>query len=214
MNSGSIAPNLIVSRWAQGQPTNLDKLRGRIVVVEVFQVNCPGCFLYGLPEVIEIHSKYGSNVTVLGLATAFEDFDKNTDENLDKLLTRGEVIGETLHGLQSHGWVNGNILRYKIPFPVAMDTLKKPAQENFQNQVEFIIDRDISNFERLSYGEQTRIRESIHKYLTDREWMPQTFELYNMSGTPTTLIIDQNGILRHKIFGQYGKIEKMVKQLL
>ena len=35
-------------------PTNVDKLFGNIVVIEVFQVNCPGCFLYGLPQAISI----------------------------------------------------------------------------------------------------------------------------------------------------------------
>ena len=68
-----------------------------MVVVEVFQVNCPGCFIYGIPEAIDTFQKYKNNdVVVLGLATAFEDFDKNTLENLKLLLKENKVIGETL----------------------------------------------------------------------------------------------------------------------
>ena len=60
-------------------PTNIDKLAGNVVVVEVFQVNCPGCFLYGLPQAISLYEKFkDKNVKVLGVATAFEDYDKNT----------------------------------------------------------------------------------------------------------------------------------------
>ena len=46
---GQKAPNLKVSKWVQGIDTNLDKQNDNIVVVEVFQVNCPGCFAYGIP---------------------------------------------------------------------------------------------------------------------------------------------------------------------
>ena len=101
---GEKAPNIEVSKWVQGLPTNFDKEKDQIVLVEVFQVNCPGCFLYGIPEAINIYNKYHSEgVTVLGVATAFEDFDKNTLENLELLLKSGEVIGETKKGLSQYG---------------------------------------------------------------------------------------------------------------
>ncbi len=35
-------------------------------------------------------------IVVLGLATAFEDYDKNTLDNLRLLLSTGDVIGDTL----------------------------------------------------------------------------------------------------------------------
>ena len=49
---GSTAPDLKVSEWVQGDPVQLSDLLGNIVLVEVFQVNCPGCFIYGLPKAI------------------------------------------------------------------------------------------------------------------------------------------------------------------
>ena len=91
---GDGAPNLSVSEWVQGRPTNIDKERGNVVLVEVFQVNCPGCFIYGIPQAVDMYKKYyRDDLRVLGVATAFEDFDKNTLENLKLLLTTGEVIG-------------------------------------------------------------------------------------------------------------------------
>ena len=76
--TGQKAPNLKVSKWVQGMDTNLDKQGDNIVLVEVFQVNCPGCFMYGIPESIQIYNKYKSEgISVLGMATAFEDYDKH-----------------------------------------------------------------------------------------------------------------------------------------
>ena len=79
---GEKAPNFGVSDWVQGAPTNFDQEKDHIVLLEVFQVNCPGCFMGAIPDAIKIYEKYkDEGVRVLGLATAFEDFDKN---NLDK----------------------------------------------------------------------------------------------------------------------------------
>lgn len=212
---GDPAPELKIASWVQGEPVTFAQLRDKIVIVEVFQVNCPGCFLYGLPEAIELFVKYRHRgVFVVGLATAFEDFDKNNLENLQKLIAKGEVIGETLSAMQANDWTDGNRLRYKIPFPVAMDRLTPASYDRVDDQIEFIITRDITDFERLSYGEQTRIRESIRKYLAERHHVAETFDLYNMSGTPTSLVIDRKGVLRHQIFGQSGKLDKIVRALL
>jgi hypothetical protein len=40
---GEKAPNFGVSEWVQGAPTNFDQEKDHIVLLEVFQVNCPGC---------------------------------------------------------------------------------------------------------------------------------------------------------------------------
>ena len=42
---GEKAPNFGVSEWVQGAPTNFDQEKDHIVLLEVFQVNCPGCFM-------------------------------------------------------------------------------------------------------------------------------------------------------------------------
>ena len=118
------APLLSISAWVQGTEINFDQLSGQVVLVEVFQVNCPGCFLDALPQAIDLHRKYSEQgLSVLGVATAFEDFDKNNLENLTRLAEHGEVIGETLRILSQQGKLNAGCLPYRIPFPLAMDRL-------------------------------------------------------------------------------------------
>ncbi len=212
---GEKAPNLKVSKWVQGLPTNFDQEKDHIVLVEVFQVNCPGCFLYGIPEAIEIYNKYHSEgVSVLGVATAFEDFDKNTLENLELLLKTGEVIGDTKEGLRQNGKLSDSKLPYKIPFPVGMDSLKKQTGEIDESKMNDIIDSQIPNFDSQPEDYKNQIIQRVKDYLKSKEFSAEIFEEYSLQGTPSTILVDRKGILRDVSFGQNGKLEPMIKSLL
>ena len=212
---GQKAPNLKVSKWVQGMPTNIDKEKDRVVLVEVFQVNCPGCFLYGIPEAINIYKKYqGDGVTVLGIATAFEDFDKNTLENLELLLKTGEVIGETKSALSQYGQLaDGNKLPYKIPFPVAMDSLIKESGNITKERMLNFIYKQIPNFDSQPEDYKNQILERVKQYLQSKEYTAETFEGYSLNGTPSTILVDRKGVLRDISFGQSGDIERKIQSL-
>lgn len=88
-------------------------------LILVFQVNCPGCFLHALPTAESIHrERHRNGLTVVGLSTAFEDFELNTIANTRALLERSEFVGEMKHHLAEHG-----IETYPeaITFPIACD---------------------------------------------------------------------------------------------
>ncbi len=211
---GGLAKDWVVSDWVQGDPSTLGDFHGKVVLIEVFQVNCPGCFLYGLPEAIEARAHFPeSDLAVIGLATAFEDFELNNLEHLRWLIDSGEVVGETRRVLQERDWLTHGRLRYKIPFPVAMDKLEKPSADGLEKQLDTVIRRDITNFDRFSYGEQARIRERIRKFMLEREWVPQTFDRYGLHGTPTSLLIDRGGILRYNVFGADGQMLHRIRDL-
>ena len=206
---GQKAPNLRVSKWVQGMDANLDKQNDNIVVVEVFQVNCPGCFMYGIPQSIEIYNKYKSEgVSVLGIATAFEDFDKNTLENLHLLLETGEVIGETKKMLQA------DKIPYKIPYPVAMDSLVKQSGEVTKEKMDSLIKNQIPNFDTQPDDYKNQIYDRVKDYFMSKEFSAETFEMYSLQGTPSSMLIDRNGILRDVSFGQNGLLESKIQKLL
>jgi len=212
---GEKAPNLKVSQWIQGLPTNFDKEKDHIVLVEVFQVNCPGCFLYGIPEAINIYNKYHSEgVTVLGIATAFEDFDKNTKENLELLLKTGEVIGDTKEGLSQYGKLNDSKLPYKIPFPVGMDSLVKETDDISELRIKNFINKQIPDFDSQSEDYRNQIIHRVKEYLKSKEYSAETFEEYSLNGTPSTIVVDRKGILRDVSFGQNGALEPLIQSLL
>jgi len=212
---GEKAPNIKVSQWVQGLPTNFDKEKDHIVLVEVFQVNCPGCFLYGIPEAINIYNKYHSEgVIVLGVATAFEDYDKNTLENLELLLKSGEVIGETKKGLSQYGKLDDSKLSYKIPFPVAMDSLIKETEDVSESRIKNYIYNQIPDFDSKPEDYRNQIIQRVKDYLKSKEYSAETFEEYSLQGTPSTIVVDRKGILRDVSFGQTGGLEPMIQSLL
>ena len=207
------APNLKVSKWVLGMDTNLDKQNDSIVVVEVFQVNCPGCFMYGIPESIEIYNRYKSDgISVLGMATAFEDFDKNTLENLQLLLETGGTIGETKKMLSQDG--EGDKISYKIPYPVAMDSLIKQSGEASKEKMDSLIKNQIPNFDEQPEDYKTKIYDRVKDYFASKEFSAETFEMYALPGTPSSILVDRKGVLRDITFGQNGLLESKIQTLL
>jgi thiol-disulfide isomerase/thioredoxin len=213
---GTKAPNLHVSEWVQGLPTNIDKNIGKVVLVEVFQVNCPGCFMYALPNAIEIYKNYRrEDVVVLGLATAFEDYDKNTLDNLKLLLSSGKVIGETFNALnQYRQLVDNDKLNYKIPFPVAMDMLRKNTQDFSDNKVIDFIESTIDNYNSYSEPDKKVLFERVKHYLKNKKYSALTFDEYKLQGTPSAILIDKKGNLRNVFFGVNNSLNGLIKQLV
>ena len=212
---GEKSPNLKISKWVQGMDTNFDKEGDNVKLVEVFQVNCPGCFIYGIPEAINIYNKYKSEgLTVLGLATAFEDYDKNTLENLELLLTTGEVVGDTLQGLSQYNQLNDGKLQYKIPYPVAMDSLVKEGGDPSQEKMTGFINNQIPNFDSQPQEYKDKIYERVKEYFKSKEFSAETFEMFSLQGTPSTILVDRKGILRDVSFGQNPNLESTIQKLI
>ena len=212
---GRPAPNLAVSDWVQGDPTNLDQHRGSVVLIEVFQVNCPGCFFTAIPEAIKVHDHFaGQPVAVLGIATAFEDWDKNTLDNLKRLADTGEVIGETRRMLEQARMLDNGRLRYRIPFPLAMDELVPVTGEPTRDHALAAIRPQVPQFDVLPPDQQSQLIERVTAYLGTRQYAPTTFDTYALHGTPSTIFIDRNGKLRESTFGQTGDLAPKIQTLL
>ena len=213
---GKKSPNFGVSEWIQGAPTNFDQEKDHVVLVEVFQVNCPGCFMNAIPEAISIYNKYkDEGVRVLGIATAFEDFDKNTLENLKMLAETGEVVGETKNALSMHGKLqDGNKLSYKIPFPLGMDKLTKTSGEISQEIIMQFVYSQIPEFDSQSEDYKNQIIQRVKDHMKSKEYSAETFEKFSLQGTPSTILVDRKGILRDVSFGQSGHVETMIQKLI
>jgi len=212
---GEKAPNLKLGKWVQGMDTNFDTEGDNVKLVEVFQVNCPGCFMHSIPEIINIYNKYkGDGLSVMGVATAFEDYDKNTLENLEMLLTTGEVVGDTKQALTQYGQLNDGKLQFKIPYPVAMDSLVKEGGEPSMEKMTAFVNQQIPNFESQPDDYKNQIYARVKEYYKSKEYSAETFEMYSLQGTPSTILVDRKGILRDVSFGSTTNLESMVQKLL
>ncbi|HNP34262.1 MAG TPA: TlpA disulfide reductase family protein [Woeseiaceae bacterium] len=95
------APGLQVSHWFNTEhPIVLTDLLGKVVLIEAFQMLCPGCVSHGLPQALRVADTFGrDDVVVLGLHTVFEHHEAQG--------TR-EALAAFLH-------------EYRIHFPVGID---------------------------------------------------------------------------------------------
>ena len=171
--------------------------------------------MHSIPEIINIYNKYkGDGLSVMGVATAFEDYDKNTLENLEMLLTTGEVVGDTKQALTQYGQLNDGKLQFKIPYPVAMDSLVKEGGEPSMEKMTAFINQQIPNFESQPDEYKNQIYARVKEYYKSKEFTAETFEMYSLQGTPSTILVDRKGILRDISFGSTANLESMVQKLL
>jgi hypothetical protein len=209
------AIDLEVEEWLGGPSTNISNELGRPILIKVFQVNCPGCFSHGIPEVLEVRQKFiDTPLLVWGLATAFEDYHINTFENLQRLIDTGEVVGETLEVLIASGLLNNNCLDYSIPFPVAWDKVIPHHSNDYLLDAQNFIKKDFPQFDNFPNKNQKLITKQVVSYLKNKKFEAKTFDAYQLQGTPSTLLIDKDGILRGKWFGSGYGLAQEVENLL
>lgn len=94
------APPWQIERWFNTPaPLTLESLRGKVVVLEAFQMLCPGCVSHGLPQAQRIASTFPPDqVAVIGLHSVFEHHQAMTPVSLEAFLHE-----------------------YRIAFPVGVD---------------------------------------------------------------------------------------------
>lgn len=86
-------PEIIASRWlnSDGKRT-LKAERGKVVVVAIWQLICPGSQKYGLPQAMRLRGSFDEKeVAVFGLHMAFEKFDEQTPEKVEAYLAEAGI---------------------------------------------------------------------------------------------------------------------------
>jgi hypothetical protein len=165
----------------------------------VFQVNCPGCFIYALPIANKLVEDFAEeNFKMLGLSTAFEDFELNTLENTRQLLSEGKLVGETLKILKQTGYE-------KWPFPfnfdLAFDMLIPQGQFNIEEESSNYLNQ-LEDFEKQTEKEQDRIRLQVKEYFHKKKFKAYSFDGNYLSGTPSwgVFLKKIKKIIKKKIF--------------
>ncbi len=94
------APPWQVERWFNtSRPLSLEALRGKVIVLEAFQMLCPSCVSHGLPQASRVHATFSAEqVAVVGLHAVFEHHAAMTPVALEAFLHE-----------------------YRIAFPVGVD---------------------------------------------------------------------------------------------
>ncbi|MBS0214108.1 MAG: TlpA family protein disulfide reductase [Proteobacteria bacterium] len=71
---GDKPPAWQVREWLNADdPPSLQSLRGKVVLLEAFQMLCPGCVSHGIPQALRARQTFPEDaLAVLGLHTVFE----------------------------------------------------------------------------------------------------------------------------------------------
>ncbi len=214
MNNHTLS-DIAVATWVQGGPLFLNDLTGSVVLIEVFQVNCPGCFIYSLPRAVDLYERYHQQgLVVIGLATAFEDYDKNTLENLQKLVTTGEVIGETYKALNQYNLLSQGKLSWKIPFAVGMDRIMAETEPVTEERVLQYAQKFLPDFDKFSDEQKKTVLQQVRRYMEQKSMRAETFERFALQGTPSCILFDRKGELKDISFGQIDYKQAMVEHFL
>jgi len=170
----------------------------KVNIAFVFQVNCPGCFIYGIPMMNHLYKSFMDNVGFIGVGTAFEDFEYNNKANLKLLLENGTLVGET----KKYYNTNFGLSNYlDIPnFPIAFDTITTSEQLINSNKIELICNA-IPNFKNFSESEKEIVVLKIKSYYAEVPLIAETFTLNQLQGTPSFIIFDDKYQILALYFG-------------
>lgn len=189
--------HLNIQELIQGE-FNLKKVN----IAFVFQVNCPGCFIYGIPIINTLYKSFSNDIGFIGVATAFEDFEYNNEANLKLLLHDGTLVGATKNYFNT----NYGVTNYaeKINFPVAFDNIIPSEQLINSGKIELMCNA-IPNFPNFSETEKQLLIQKIKSYYAEIPLIGETFTLNQLQGTPSFIIFDDNYNILGRHFGHLSE---------
>ncbi len=90
------APSWIISEWINGDGKTLRDLRGKVVIVDFFQLWCPGCNAFSIPLLKKWEHTFGPEIKagkleVISIHTVFEGHDYQNPDKLKKFLKRKDI---------------------------------------------------------------------------------------------------------------------------
>ncbi len=137
-NLGKPAPALDIDEWINGDPVTLKDLRGKVVVVDFFQLWCPGCIGFSIPllkywEDLYADELKSGDLVVLSIHTVFEGHEHQSPERLRKFLKKKKIhhlVGIDRHGPNSH--VPETMQRYGTRGTPEMAIIDRSGKIRFQ----------------------------------------------------------------------------------
>lgn len=88
--AGQKAPEIKSGKtWINSAPLKLEQLRGKVVLIEFWALDCPFC-AEAMPHVKELYDKYSKNgLVILGVHTPRVDYEKNISKVKEAVASKG-----------------------------------------------------------------------------------------------------------------------------
>lgn len=99
------APDWIISEWINGEGKTLQEFRGKVLIVDFFQLWCPGCNAFSIPLLKKWQTTFADDIAsgalqIVSIHTVFEGHDYQNPTKLKAFLKRKKI--NHLVGIDRH----------------------------------------------------------------------------------------------------------------
>ena len=99
------APDWLISQWINSPGVTLSELKGKVVIVEFFQLWCPGCNKFTIPLMKQWNRTFKNQIEsgklkILSIHTVFEGREHQTPERLKSFVKEKDIhhlVGIDVH---------------------------------------------------------------------------------------------------------------------
>lgn len=104
---GAPAPEWDIAEWINSPPLTLSDLRGQVVVIDFFQLWCPGCKSFSIPTTLKWEKEFARDIAedrmkIVSIHTVFEGHRHQTVRKLRRFVERtgfGHPVGHDRHDI-------------------------------------------------------------------------------------------------------------------
>jgi len=134
--SENIAPEWVISEWINSEGLTLSDMRGKVVIIDFFQLWCPGCNKFSGPLMEKWKQKYGDrkDIQLVAIHTVFEGHSQQTPKKLrqyvkEKSITYPVGVDDQVSGQR----LPETMIRYNTRGTPEMAIIDKKGRIRFQH---------------------------------------------------------------------------------
>ncbi|MFQ5962749.1 MAG: TlpA family protein disulfide reductase [Candidatus Scalinduaceae bacterium] len=133
---GKQAPEWVISEWINTTGFTLADMRGKVVVIDFFQLWCPGCNNFSIPLMEKWKQKYRGHkdIQLIGIHTVFEGHSHQTPKRLRQYIKEKNIaypVGIDDH--VSNKRTPETMIRYRTRGTPEMAVIDKGGNIRFQH---------------------------------------------------------------------------------
>ena len=135
-SSGNQAPEWVISEWINSNGLTLAGLRGKVVVIDFFQLWCPGCNKFSGPLMEKWNQQYSGrkDIQLVGIHTVFEGHSQQTPKRLRQYVKEKNITYPVgVDGQAANQRLPETMIRYHTRGTPEMAIIDRKGKIRFQH---------------------------------------------------------------------------------
>lgn len=131
------APEIQASEWLGSEKISISDLKNQVVIIDFFQLWCPGCNSFTKPLLKHWHKKYAKQLqnkkmTIIGVHTVFEGHSIQTLDALKFYLKKNDITHPIANDLLVSGHLPETMKKYRTRGTPEIAIIDKQGVIRFQ----------------------------------------------------------------------------------